>query len=430
MKGEILKNTAVTAFTGLLASVFSLGFLIFLGKALSPSEFGDFGVVNAIIIALSVLVMVYNAIVIRYIAYFAAKSQDEKITTFARRSLIALFLLGVSMCATIIWFAPQIEELLNIDSQRTIYLLGLFVLAQCISEGFAGLLTGLQRFGALGFARILQAAVVLVVAFALIRAGFSVDGALIGLIAGSLIVVPFSVFVLHKRFFVGGAALGNIGAWKYMALAVPVSLALGVFISSDVLLAKYYLSAEQAGAYAAAAAIGTLGFFITASIIRVMFPKVAGYYSNGKDGLPILREAFLYVLCAVGLLTLVIVFVPKLVAQTLLGPQFEVEQLLMLYAPATLFLSFIAVMVMYLLAVRRSSVLFPVVLGAIVKVLLIREFHADAFSLCLAVLCAHAVMLVVFVLMFRDTLLTALRKRREYFAYTDLLQYPQIKNSP
>ena len=78
MAREILKDSAITALMGLAASVFTYLFLQFLGKSLSPAEFGDFGLVLMALVGFSVVGMIYNAIVIQYIAYFLSKIQEVK----------------------------------------------------------------------------------------------------------------------------------------------------------------------------------------------------------------------------------------------------------------------------------------------------------------------------------------------------------------
>ena len=422
MAREILKDSAITALMGLAASVFTYLFLQFLGKSLSPAEFGDFGLVLMALVGFSVVGMIYNAIVIQYIAYFLSKSQKEIIVSFSRYALYAIMLAALVIFFLVEYFTDYLTLHLHVSSPTIIRLLGIFLLFEFFGTGLSGLINGLQRFAILGFGRIIYAIAALAVGAVLVLSGFGVQGALTGLIIASISFDVLCLFFLKKNLFFQQESIGKVGIFGYIALAVPVGLSLGVLLNSDVLLAKYYLSAEDAGLYAAASLIGTLVFFTMTAIVKVMFPKVADFQGNGKDSLPILKEAIQYVAVLAGGLTFVVFVFPDFVSRFLFSKEFLISDLLRWYAPSSFFLSLSGILIMYLLALRKYSILIPAIGFAILKVAVLARFHSSALEIVEMAFWVNLALFFVILVSYKDIIIMALRKRREYFDYTELLQ--------
>ncbi|MEK6967210.1 MAG: hypothetical protein AABX51_01110, partial [Nanoarchaeota archaeon] len=198
MAREILKDTALTALMGLASSLFSYLFLQFLGKSLTPTEFGDFGVAMTALVGVSVVALMYNAVVIQYIAYFLSKSQKEKIVSFSKYSLYAIMVAGLAVFFIFEFFAEDISILLNLSSPVIMRLLGILMLTEFFGTGISGVLNGLQRFAVLGFVRIVYAIISLLAGAGLVYSGFGVEGALIGFIVGSVSLNLISIYFLRK----------------------------------------------------------------------------------------------------------------------------------------------------------------------------------------------------------------------------------------
>lgn len=423
MAREILRDTVITGAMGIAGSLFTYLFLLFLGKSLSPVEFSDFSLVLSSLILLSVISMIYNAVVVRFIAYFSSKSQKDKIVTFSKRSLYTIILFGISLFLLSVLFDKQVESFFNVNSPFLIPLIGLFILADFCAIGFGGILNGLQRFAILGFARIVQTIVILGVGVFLVKSGFGVSGALGGLIAGSIMVCIICFLSFKKSFFVQPSKIGKAGVPKYLFFAIPIALSLGVLINADLLIAKYYLPTEEAGLYAAATVIGVISFFIMISVVRVMFPKVADFFENGKDSLVLLKEGLQYTLAMTGALTLAIVLFPTLASRLLFAKNYLISDLLRWYAPSTFFLSISSVIVMYLLATKKYAVVIPTLCFAVAKIALLLKFHSSAIQIAQLLFWLNGAMLLLILLFYKDTVILALRKRKDYFDYTDLLEY-------
>ncbi|MEK6968709.1 MAG: hypothetical protein AABX51_08875, partial [Nanoarchaeota archaeon] len=231
-----------------------------------------------------------------------------------------------------------------------------------------------------------------------------------------------SIYFLRKTLFAQPERIGKIGVLKYLFFAVPITISIGVLLNSDILLAKYYLQPIEAGHYVAASLIGTFAFFIMAAVVKVMFPKVANFNSNGKDTLPLLKESVQYTALLTGILTLAFLLVPDLASKFLFSEEYSISGLLRWYAPATFFLAMTTVFVMYLVALRKFSILYPVAGFAILKVFILARFHASASEIVAAVFWVNFALFLVILVLYKDIILLAMKKRREYFNYAELLQ--------
>jgi O-antigen/teichoic acid export membrane protein len=161
-----------------------------------------------------------------------------------------------------------------------------------------GQLQGRQRFTALSFLLVGQAAFRLILAVGL-AARYGPVGAMIGVALGNFVmyaVALATVYPSRGAHFVARAqwraGLGSLG------VILPSSLALAVLLSSDVLLVKHFFSTEEAGRYAAVAALGRIVFWGASGIGLVLFPKAVMHVTRGSNGSPLVMASL--ALCLLG----------------------------------------------------------------------------------------------------------------------------------
>ena len=430
MKNQLLRDSMIIGVSGIVASVADYAFLVLLGKALTPEEFGVFGLILSSMLILSMVMSVFNVMVIQYISYFLSKSQNEKASSFSRKSMLALLIGGIILLGLFQLYPNKISHLFNFPSDTSgllIRLLGVFFFANIISTGLFGILNGLQKFTAIGVIRIIQAFSTLAVTALLINAHFGVLSSIGGLIFGGLIIIPLCIMVLGLSFFSKSVSIGKVGLWSYLSIALPVSIALGFLLNFDVILAKAFLSPQDAGFYAAASIFGFAIFFVTGTITRVMFPKVADMRSNGEDSISLLKESLIFTIAITGILTLIVTVFPEFVSRMVFGQRYQIANLVRWYAPALFFLGICVVIIMYKLATKSVSVIAPTIAAAVMKFFLVIIFHESALQIAQSVFYFHLLLMVGLAVMYKDDLIRSFRSRKEFFGYPDLLQLPGIK---
>jgi O-antigen/teichoic acid export membrane protein len=153
---------------------------------------------------------------------------------------------------------------------------------------------GEQRFVAFSLLATTQAAFKLVGAITLgllygplgIIAGISLSGGMVYVAA---------LYLLRRKLAINPRLPWFHPALKYLAVIVPSTLALGVLLSSDVLIVKHFFRSQDAGEYSAVAAIGRAVFWGAAGVAGVLFPKVVFRESQGNSGVPLIAASLVLV---------------------------------------------------------------------------------------------------------------------------------------
>src|SRR6266511_1237417 len=156
-----------------------------------------------------------------------------------------------------------------------------------------GMLQGVQRFGALAAALLLNAGARLAVGVGLVAAGHGVDGALAASVAGSVLamLLPLTLLrpMLAGRGVPSGAPPGGPAVPSGAPRPAPATAALGrevgaaalaflgllLLTNVDLLLARHYLAAEPSGLYAAGAVVAKIAYWAPQFVATIVFPRLA-----------------------------------------------------------------------------------------------------------------------------------------------------------
>jgi O-antigen/teichoic acid export membrane protein len=153
---------------------------------------------------------------------------------------------------------------------------------------------GQQRFVSFSILAISQAGLRLLGALAL---GFVYGplGVVAGVSIGSAIVYAAAWWILRRKLSIKPTVPWLRPAAAYLALILPSTIALGVLLSTDVLVVKHFFSSRQAGEYAAVAAMGRGIFWGAMGVSGVLFSKVVFRETQGRSGLPLITAALAFV---------------------------------------------------------------------------------------------------------------------------------------
>jgi O-antigen/teichoic acid export membrane protein len=183
-------------------------------------------------------------------------------------------------------------------------------------------------------------------------------------------------------------AMGNgIETREIIKYAIPVFFSTVAFTSlytSDVLLVRHFLSAQEAGFYAALAVLGKIIFFAAGPVISVMFPLISEYHANGKKYLNLLALSLSLVLAICVGISLIYFLFPEVMVSLLFGNQylpaapylFYFAVFLSLYALSSLLVNF------YLSVKKVKTVVLPVI-AASAQIVFIFLFHQSLSSVIL-----------------------------------------------
>lgn len=289
-------NTIVGAGT-LLAG--ALGFVMqaFLSHRLAPADYG------AAFTAISVLALI--SLPTSAIALLVAReaSREAADPRFDRRATVMwvwhryLLLIGLAIAIASIAGARWLALFFNVPVAVIV------PTAASVPFGLAvpvllGQIQGRQRFTALSLLLVGQAAFRLLLAVGL-AARYGSVGAMTGVAIGNVVMyaVARAAVAPSRAVHVVSRAQWRTGL-RSLEVILPSSLALAVLLSTDVLLVKHFFGTEEAGRYAAVAALGRIVFWGATGIGMVLFPKAVIHVTRGSNGSPLVMASL--AMCLLG----------------------------------------------------------------------------------------------------------------------------------
>jgi O-antigen/teichoic acid export membrane protein len=408
-----------------LAAILYYLFFMMVGKRLSPEEYSALGFLLSFYFVAGVVSGTLYNVVVRYVSYFKAKSQDEKLGQFFINAMALSGIIGLAAFALMVLAAGSISETLG-TSIWPVILLGLFILSYFLVNTMLAMMNGLQDFTMLGLYKVLCSLVLLPAGALLLILGTS--GVLISLVASEAVLVFPLLYSLRKLFYYKRTSTGDIGMARYLAKALVVSVLFAVIINIDVILVRLLFDKGPAGNYAAAAFLGKLPLIVAGGLSSIFFPKVAELDSNGEDSLPLLRQALIYTSGIALIIFLIYLVFPGTISALLFSSEFQIEAMVPWLALAMGIFAVINVLVMYYLAKGRFSIsafLFGITLSQTAAIVL---FHDSLMEVVLIMnLAAFSLAAIAFV-KFREDIIAAIKNPTGYMRYDFVRMWLKIEH--
>lgn len=275
----VLTGTAVLSTTMLLVSAANYLLNFALARLLDPAEFGD--------ATLAITLVLSAAVVAATLQLVASKSiaADPESIEGVRRTLVRLALVaGGIAVAGLGGGAWIIADALSVSSPWMLVIIALGLPVYFVQAVHRGALQGQLRFGRLALTYGVEAAVRVLVVLGLVVAGLGVVGASVGI----LLSFVASAVIARARGKGRAPAPAPI-PWASLQATVVIAVTLLVgqtlMNNADLVIAKAVLDAPTAGIYAAAAVLGRSVFFVSWSVVHVVFPVIASVSSTASQRL-------------------------------------------------------------------------------------------------------------------------------------------------
>lgn len=248
------------------------GFLINSGLArlLQPIDYGTFGLV------MSVLVVV-ELFVITGIPEAIQKYGGEHPEAMPR--LISKTLpwqIGYATTVFLLfWLAAPLLAKAFGDATLTFYfrVAGIDIIVYALYKYFLGVQNGLHRFTQYTVLGVTYSLTKLASIFALVWLGFSVTGALVGNMLGSVFALLLSMFV--SRLGKSEAEPESIPYLSFVVQNVLYFVGLNLFFSVDLWFVKSFLSPTGVGIYVSAGVLAKLTYFVSIALSAMLLPSLA-----------------------------------------------------------------------------------------------------------------------------------------------------------
>ncbi|TKV61654.1 hypothetical protein FDO65_08905 [Nakamurella flava] len=380
---RLASGGAVLAVAMMAANAANYLLSLFLGRVLTPAEFSDANLMVTTLFSLTSIALCLQLVASRFIARCDALGVPGDGDALARRLRRLALLAGLVASAVLAVGSPGWSALFQTASPWPFVVLAAGVPFWLVQAVERGVLQARLRFVPLAVSFVVEAGTRIGLGVLLVWAGGGVPGATAALSAS--FVVTFVVVRIAARVRGARPTGAGVSPAEVRAYAGFVSvLLIGQIIAnnSDIFVAKAFLSPTDAGVFAAVALIGRAVFFLTWSVVTVVFPVAARQQAAGR-GMPGLLVKATAAVVAIGLLcTAAAWWVGGPVLETVLGPAYAgLSGAMAAYAGATTLFAIGNLVAAHRLSQSRVTESWLLLGAALLQVVLLLVWHRDMADL-------------------------------------------------
>ena len=295
-RGKLIRYAFSGAGLLVLSSLFvnfsNFFFNIYLSRHLSFAQFGVVSVISTLTFILSFFAGALSTTANRSISYLDGANPGAG-AAFFKSKRFAVFLASLAAGFLWIFFAPQTVEFFNLPDNLVLISFAVVIFVALLHAYNRGYLQGTLRFGYTAFASIFEAISKLGLAVFFVWSGFKDFAAL---------AFPGSILLAWLASSAGASSAlkeekeSDVSPppfpFPFFGAALMSGLSAAVFLSLDVLLAKHYLSADDAGRYALLSLIGKMIFFFGSLLNVFIVTFVSRAEGEGKDPAESFKKLF------------------------------------------------------------------------------------------------------------------------------------------
>lgn len=391
IRHPLARGSAVVFLGSMVANVMAYAYHLVVGRMLGPVRYGELASLVSFSYILNVPAIVLQTVLTRYIAGYKARHEVGRAKDLAITVTRWVFIASIIGTLLLLPFLTGISQFLRLSNPSVV--LYIFLTSALLMFGTVqtSLLQGFQLFfPAMVYANI--GAVLRLVGGA-IGALFGVTETVVAGVATN--VVGYFLFLIPLGFVLkANSKPSNIPIKEAAIFAIPTMLSiLGVtsLYSTDIMLAKHFLSEFDAGMYAALSVMGKIIFFASSSVVYVLFPVIAERTKQKVSSNRLVYASLAAVLAVSGSITLGYFLFPKIALHLLFGPlYYPAAASLGIFGVFITFFSLANVLVTTLLGRGNTSVWWFVAAAALVQIGVISIAHQTIATIILVNLIVSA----------------------------------------
>lgn len=281
-------------------------FLLAAGRVLGSAGYGSLAALLGLLAVVLIPAGALQMAVSREISRRVASGDAGGAAAFARTTLRISLIATVPLVALALVLAVPLADLLHIHSVGVVALAETILVSALVYPVAMGIVQGAQRFHALA-ALYVAPFVIRLPLFGIAAAlGYRLGAAVVATLAGSIASAALALALIREP-LTHADVLPRAELRPFLRYLTPVAAGLvGIALLThlDILIVKARLSADEAGAYAAASAFARVGFFLPATILAVLFPRTAARQARGEETEDILGRSLLVTIVLCGALAL------------------------------------------------------------------------------------------------------------------------------
>lgn len=375
---ELARKGTLLFVSGTIVGLLNYIYQVYMGRVLGPEMYGVFGALFSIFYLIGIISQTLGTSTTQFVSKFVG--EGKQIGFFIKGTLKRTIIAGSLISLIFLMFSTDIMNMLKLPDIWPILILIIILFLSWIIPIIDGSLRGMKRFSSLAFSSISNASFKMIFGIGLVMAGFGVSGALFGVAIGAILGLLISFTFLKPHIKPNNLLDPDFRYLSFYSYSFPVMIAmisLSIPSNLDVILAKYFFSPAEAGLYTSVSVLGKIVFFFSGAIGTVMFPMITEKNTKGENTIGILKKSFLYTGVLSGSLVLIYVLYPQIVVKIFGNNYFNAIDLVAPYGMAMFFVSIIALVMSYHLAIKNMKFIFFYGGFTIIEIMLLMIFHSS-----------------------------------------------------
>jgi len=381
---NFLSNNFIVFFLINLGNLFSYIFQILLGSHLRLYLYGEFNALNSLLIYIGPIAIIIPLVISRYVALFSIRD-FQKLNSLIRYVFKNIVILSLAILIFLFCLSKFIFASLNISSINNLYFSFLFISLTLIAVIPGGVLQGTEKF--MKFSIICSLPLYLKVLFVLILISFhilSIQNIFIILIISILIPFFLGLYLIRKNLVSQNTKIlhhEKKDIYKYILPIFLSTILIQTLTNSDIILARYFLDPYLSGAYSMSSVLSKIVYFLPASLIFVLFPKVVKENEENIKSKSILISLALTTLIGIIGLLMIYVFKYDIINFTFKKTDLEIGNSFFYLSLSMFFYSLVNIIISAYAAKNDFSYLIIIILGIILYVALFYFNHDNIYAL-------------------------------------------------
>ncbi len=313
-------SSAVMIFGSNFANGLAFIYHLIIGRLLGPVHYGELAAVISLATMFSAIFTFLSTVVIKFASSSKSKKEENYIFSWFSQKT---FVISVFLFVLTLVLSPFVSNFLHIDL-KIILIVPFFLFFSLLSLVLRAFLQGILKFNQMVVSLNVELLLRLVLGVLFVYLGFSVFGAVLGIVISSAIGLLITFYFLknYSLFLKDKSINFTKEIFSYTMPVFLFSLASTSFLTTDVLLAKHFISSQDAGIYASLSTLGKIILYGTIPIGAVMFPMVSKRFSKGQKYLSIFILSLVLTSAASIVALLFYKFFPDIAIRTLYGDSF------------------------------------------------------------------------------------------------------------
>ena len=373
-------GSGILFFGSLLGNFSNYLFHLLMGRMLGPIDYGALAALIGVAYLLSIPIATIRLVVTKFVSELRGQGKLLVVDYFYQWTIKKALVFGSLILLIFLIISPLTTSFLHLQSNFFLFFIGLSSFLSLFLYINLATLQGFLFFKRYFLAETSAFIIKLVLSIFLVYLGYQIFGALTAVVIGSAIGFILS-FWFVKKILGKKIEKNDFNERKVVIYALPVFLSILAFTSlytTDIVLARHFLSAQEAGFYAALAVLGKIIFFGSMPVSLVMFPMVSEHEARGKQYQKLLFQSLGLVLFVCLGITSVYFLFPKLMINILYGRQYlSATHALPLFAVFFSLYSLTYLLVNYYLSIKKTRVVFFPSIAALAQIIFLSIFHQN-----------------------------------------------------